>query len=123
MTQSESSSKLILDSSTTIGDGVQPSEEQVKADGELTLLEEPEVVPPEVPENPPKRKCCPCCRSRCCKKKPKPEPPPNGLEGEEERETWGNKVSYILSLVGYAVGFGNIWRFPYLLHDNGGSKN
>jgi len=40
-----------------------------------------------------------------------------------ERESWGNKVSYILTLVGYAVGFGNIWRFPYLLQENGGSKS
>ena len=37
-----------------------------------------------------------------------------------DRETWGNKVEFILTLIGYAVGVGNIWRFPYLCAQNGG---
>ncbi|WAR13329.1 S6A18-like protein [Mya arenaria] len=37
-----------------------------------------------------------------------------------ERETWDNKVQYILAVVGFAVGLGNVWRFPYLAQKNGG---
>ncbi|PIO32935.1 hypothetical protein AB205_0118480 [Aquarana catesbeiana] len=36
------------------------------------------------------------------------------------RPTWGSKVQYILAQVGFSVGLGNVWRFPYLCHQNGG---
>ena len=38
-----------------------------------------------------------------------------------KRSTWSSQLAFILALTGAAVGLGNIWKFPYMAGDNGGS--
>lgn len=41
-------------------------------------------------------------------------------EAGEDRPAWDSKLQYVLAQVGFSVGLGNVWRFPYLCHQNGG---
>ena len=43
-------------------------------------------------------------------------------KGETDRLKWDNKAQYILTCVGFCVGLGNVWRFPYLCQSHGGGK-
>lgn len=40
---------------------------------------------------------------------------------EEQRPSWTSRCSFILAAIGSAVGLGNIWRFPYIMGQNGGA--
>lgn len=55
----------------------------------------------------------------------------DGYAGEESqldssepaaRAGWNSKLEYFLAQVGFSVGLGNVWRFPYLCHQNGGGE-
>lgn len=43
-------------------------------------------------------------------------------EKAEDRPKWDNKAQYILTCVGFCIGIGNVWRFPYLCQSHGGGK-
>ena len=39
----------------------------------------------------------------------------------KQRENFGGRFAVVMAMAGSAVGLGNIWRFPYVLGENGGA--
>lgn len=44
----------------------------------------------------------------------------SNMSASPSRQTWSNRLAYILTVAGATVGFGATWRFPYLVGENGG---
>jgi NSS family neurotransmitter:Na+ symporter len=38
----------------------------------------------------------------------------------EERQGFGSKLGFILTMAGFCIGVGNLWKFPYMVGNNGG---
>ena len=39
---------------------------------------------------------------------------------EMERETFQSRLGFLLLSAGCAIGIGNVWKFPYMVGNNGG---
>lgn len=42
------------------------------------------------------------------------------MENMEKRESWGSRFGALMAMAGMAIGLGNVWRFPYMVGENGG---
>lgn len=43
------------------------------------------------------------------------------MSNKQHHAQWGSRVGFIMATVGSAVGLGNIWKFPYMVGESGGS--
>lgn len=54
-----------------------------------------------------------------------PDNTPRQISSEEHRiqsSSWSNELDLIVNCIGYSVGLGNLWRFPFVAYKNGGGE-
>lgn len=45
------------------------------------------------------------------------------VDNIQDRGNWESPLEFTLACIGYAIGLGNVWRFPQLVFRNGGGMN
>lgn len=45
------------------------------------------------------------------------------IDNIQDRGGWESPLEFTLACIGYAIGLGNVWRFPQLVFRNGGGMN
>lgn len=44
-------------------------------------------------------------------------------EGKDKKHMkWTSRLDFVVTLIGYTIGYSDIWRVPYLTYRNGGGK-
>ncbi|XP_036226158.2 sodium- and chloride-dependent GABA transporter ine isoform X2 [Bactrocera oleae] len=48
------------------------------------------------------------------------DPSDDAANLKPRQQHWANKMQFVLACIGYSVGLGNVWRFPYMCYKSGG---